>query len=77
MSDNMLSIGNDELGGPIERRIKCPQCGEFHSVEDSEKSQRWDPATEEWVEGTAGLLQFYKCGDKTFLHGIDGRALPD
>ena len=70
----MLAIGNDELNGPIERRIKCEQCNDFFPVKDSEKSRKLN-ADGEWEDGPAGLLQFYTCNCGTFLVGIQGKSI--
>jgi hypothetical protein len=74
---NYFAIGTDELGGPIERRMKCPHCGDFHAVKDSERSEIWDSELQDWKPGRVGVLQYYECGDRTFLAGIEGKALPE
>jgi len=74
----MLAFGKDELGGPVERRMKCPFCGEFHEVKDSAAGKEWDHDTETWVQQkVGGAIQFYECGGDSYLVGIDGRALPE
>jgi hypothetical protein len=56
-----LAIGHGELDGnpPVGKTIKCPHCGEEHEVKDSNPPG----------------LQFYNCGEKTYLCGIDGTSL--
>ena len=72
---NILAIGNDELGGPVERRIKCHKCDDFFPIKDSEMSKRWNYETDSWEDGEAGTLQFYTCNCGTFLVGIKGKSL--
>jgi hypothetical protein len=71
----MLAVGNDELNGPIERRVKCDTCDDFFPVKDSEMSQRWNSDTERWEDGEKGVLQFYTCNCGTFLVGIKGQSI--
>ena len=54
-----VAIGADELGGPLDSTVQCERCGETHAVCDSKPP----------------LLQFYRCGDHTYLCGIRGREI--
>ena len=71
----MLAIGNDELNGPVDRRVKCDVCDGFFPVKDSEKSKRWNYDTQSWDEGEKGILQFYTYGCGTFLVGVKGQSI--
>lgn len=74
----MLAVGNGELGGPVERRVKCAQCGDFHAVRETERGDKWDSETQTWLIGQGEVrLQFYSCGDQSFLLGINNQALPE
>jgi hypothetical protein len=75
MGVDMLAIGEGELGGPVERRVRCEECDDFFPVKDSEKSRKWNSETGEWEDGEAGLLQYYKCGCGVFLVGLGGRSI--
>lgn len=70
----MIAIGNNELGNPLGKTIKCPHCNKRHQIENSGPSKTYhhDGTV---TEGPSGHLQFYKCGDKTYLAGIEGRAI--
>lgn len=59
----MFAIGNQELDAlpPLDTTTTCHRCGETHPVIDS------DPP---------GRLQTVRCGDGTFLIGINWRKLP-
>ncbi len=56
-----IAIGNGELedNPPVGKTVTCPQCGEMHDVYNSESK----------------ILQYYNCGEKTYLCGIDGTSL--
>ena len=70
----MIAIGADELGGPVEPTVSCRQCGAQHAVEHSGPSKIYhhDGTVS---EGPAGTLSWYRCGDQTYLCGIQGRAM--
>jgi len=65
----MLAVGNNELGEKLGEVYQCPHCGEEHEIHYGKK-QVVDGS---WV--LTKMLSFYKCGDKTYLAGIDGRKL--
>lgn len=65
----MLAIGAEELDGAIGENITCPHCGRMHPVEYGEEILK---------DGTRKLsktLAFYKCGKKTYIAGIAGKAI--
>ena len=69
MSDTpFVSFGNDELDKArhIGEQEKCPSCGELHDVEYGR-----DVHTGEQSK----TLAFVKCGDKTFLVGLNGKRI--
>lgn len=61
----MFSRSNEELAAapPLEDTIECPHCGNFHIVRTT-KSEK----------GTMSL-QSYRCGEKTYLAGIDNKSV--
>lgn len=61
-----IAVGNDELGPDLGAYINC-NCGARHEVHCS--SSHPDNAT------ASVTLQFYKCGDKTYLCGINKQEL--
>ena len=67
----MLAVGNNELenNGSVGRDILCDKCGEYHEITYGEKVL--DDGTKE----PSNMLAFYRCGDKTYLAGIDGKLL--
>ena len=65
----MLAIGADELHEPLSDAVECPQCGQQHSIEYGEE------VLKDGTRKPSKLLAFYKCGDKTYLAGINGLAL--
>lgn len=72
----MLAIGNNELGRVLGESVSCPHCGESHAVENSAPSITYK-ADGSKTAGPAGLLQFYRCGDKSYVCGLQGRAVPN
>ena len=65
----MLAIGNNELGEKLGEVYKCTKCGGEHKITYGTKTL---------ADGTTAetrVLSFYKCGDKTYLAGIQGRSL--
>ena len=64
----MLAFGNDELVEypPLHagEAILCPHCGESHIAEAGK-----DATTGEEFK----LLLFYRCGETSYLCGVDGR----
>lgn len=67
----MFAIGNDELNGKkrIGETVVCRECGETHSVEYGEK------ILPDGTKEHSKLLAFYRCGEQTYLFGIDGFAI--
>lgn len=65
-----MAVGNDELGAALGKTIKCPQCFKEHDI--TEGTVR-DPVTGKQVP--SDMLQFYKCGDTTYLAGIKGKRI--
>jgi len=63
-----VSFGNEELSFlPIIKKgdkILCPTCGKKHVIEHG---------TSEGKE--SDMLQFYKCGKKSYLAGIKGKNI--
>lgn len=64
-----LAVGNDQLGGNLGKTISCPHCKEVHEIKNSRKKLP-NGETEE-----SKLLQFYECGEHTYLCGINGRRI--
>lgn len=62
---SFVAVGANELTQSLGGFIVCPSCGENHEIKCSSE----DPAN----KGKSVKLQFYKCGDKTFLAGINGK----
>ena len=69
-----IAVGNDELGKDLGETIKCPRCGADHAVEQSGPSRAYK-STGEVIDGPSGLLQFYRCGEASYLCGINGKAI--
>ena len=69
----MLTIGSDELGDEIEE-VTCPHCGEVHPIEyGTSRTLQYDGT---WSEPKPSkMLGYYKCGGKTYLASIEGRAI--
>ena len=65
----MLIVGNDELGEKLEYKYSCQKCGGEHEIIYGKK--KLEDGT--WIK--TKMMSFYKCGDKTYLAGIDGRKL--
>ena len=67
----MFAIGNDELkeAPKLEGTIICNHCGEEHIVKDSEPGTKADGTVAE----NSTTLQYYTCGGKTYLAGINGK----
>ena len=63
----MFAIGNDELkrAPRLGTSIKCDKCGQEHPVEYGKDK--------DGIE--TGMLAFYKCGDKMYLCGINGKDI--
>jgi hypothetical protein len=66
----VIAIGNDELGMtiPAGARIKCPRA----TCRTGSHRVAW--GTSKGVESR--LLAFYRCGQRSFLCGVNGRLLP-
>lgn len=67
-----MSIGPDDLGPDLPRMISCEMCGEDHEVHDSTGTTTDENGNTKTVKGT---LQYYNCGDKTYLAGIQGKSI--
>ena len=74
MTVPFIAVSNDELGKNLGETIKCPHCGSDHAVEQSGPSKT-HKSTGEVIEGPSGLLQFYRCGEASYLCGINGKAI--
>lgn len=61
------AIGNEQLGSQLPPFIVCPHCHQKHEITCS--------SSEPSDQGNRITLQFYKCGDKTYLAGIDHRQI--
>jgi hypothetical protein len=64
-----LAVCNDELGEVLKEHITCPNCGMDHEVEYGNR------VMEDGTKRPSKMLSFYKCGDKAYLAGINGRSL--
>ena len=65
----ILAIGEEQLGNELGETYECPRCGEKHQITYGKK--KLEDGT--WVE--TKMLSFYKCGERTYLAGIDGRKI--
>lgn len=65
----MIAIGENELKGYLRDAIKCPHCGGIHPIQFGEEILK------DGTRKPSELLAFYKCGDKAYLAGINGRAI--
>jgi len=65
----MLSFGNEELRrkpfAKTGQTVRCPHCQGEHVLQASKDTKT----------GKEGSLHFYKCGEKLFLGGVDGRLV--
>ena len=59
-----LAVGNDELGDHLDDEYDCPRCNMKHRIEH--------PPT---TDGDIGLLQIVRCGDKSYVVGINNRSI--
>lgn len=66
----MLVIGNGELNDPLGDSVTCPHCGKVHEIQYGEEVMK------DGTRKPSKLLAFYKCGEKSFLAGFNGFALP-
>jgi hypothetical protein len=64
--NNMLAIGKNELGEELSNTIECPHCSKEHKIFYSKT-----------LEGKKGSLSFYKCGEDSYLCGIEGKSVMD
>ena len=67
---NFLAVGADELKEDLGKTITCPLCGKEHEIVFGEEVMK------DGSRKPCSLLSFYNCGDKTYLAGISGKALP-
>ena len=67
----MLTIGNNELDAlpQLGNFILCKHCGNRHKIEYGKKIQKDGSKTK------SDLLAFYKCKNKTYLAGINGKDI--
>jgi hypothetical protein len=72
MSVPFVAFGNGELTEPAPWTVHCQECGEFHVVHDSVGITTHPDGSKHETKGT---LQFYKCGDTTYLAGVMGKSV--
>jgi len=76
----MFSIGNDELDSNNKIKkgdlIQCKKCGGTHKVALGIGSHLDSVTNEIVVEEESNTIQFYSCGDKCFMCGLDNITLP-
>ena len=67
----MFSIGNNELKKKeaLGDTVTCNRCGESHPVEYG------DEVLPDGTRKPSKLLAFYKCGEKSYLAGVNGKKL--
>lgn len=65
----MFAIGADDLKEPLGEMVHCKQCGQEHAVQYGEK------VLPDGTKEPSKLLAFYKCGEHSYLCGIDGFAI--
>ncbi len=67
----MFAIGNDELekADNLGDFILCDKCGERHLIDYGEEVMK------DGTKKKTKLLAFYKCGDKVYLAGINGKKI--
>lgn len=67
----MFAIGNEELekAEPLGDSILCDKCGQQHMIEYA------DEVLPDRTKRKSKLLAFYKCGDKSYLAGINGKRV--
>ncbi len=67
----MFSISNDELNKAqsLSDFILCPNCGECHII------QYGDKVLPNGAKEKSNILAFYKCRDKTYLAGFNGKNI--
>lgn len=62
-----VAFSNEQLGSQLPPFITCPHCCQEHEIQCSSSN----PANQ---DNTINL-QFYKCGDKTYLAGINRQQI--
>ncbi len=65
----MLAIGANELHEPLGDTVECRKCGQQHPIEYGEE------VLKDGTRKPSKLIAFYKCGDNSYLAGINGLAL--
>jgi len=63
----MITVSNEELEESpyLEKEITCKICGNKHKVEYAKDSEGNESKT----------LQFFKCGEKSYICGINGKDI--
>lgn len=63
----MFTLGNDEAEKlpKVGDTIECQKCGEDHPVKSGKDTDGND----------SPLIQYYKCGEKTYLCGVNGKDI--
>lgn len=68
---DFLAVGNEELEGQPEIKkgdmFDCPHCPDKHVLECGTDPKNGKEST---------MLLFYRCGDKTYLAGLNGKLIP-
>lgn len=67
----MFAIGNEELAmkRDIGKTIKCKICNGTHDI------QYGDEILKDGTKIKSKLLAYYKCGNESYLAGIDGKLI--
>lgn len=71
MNIPFVSFSNDELEGaePLGETITCPHCSKVHIVLYGEEILK------DGTKISSTKIAFYKCGESTYLCGIDGKRI--
>ena len=66
-----VAFGNDELDAAptLGDTIICDMCGKEHKIEYGKK------VNEDGTKSPSKLLAYFKCGDKSYLAGINGKDI--
>lgn len=76
-----IAVGNNELEGkPLvfeNDMVVCPHCGKKHKVETG-TSRKWDDVENKFgPEKKSNALQFFKCGQKSYICGVENKLMFD